>query len=103
MVDMKPLRDRDRVTFTGEDSPTDRVLAGQPGLVVDEVNQFDHRVEVMVAFVRGPSLCMPVTDVELVSKEEWEQRRGRLANGMHPARDAQLPGWITTVFDDAGS
>lgn len=83
-----------RVEYLGEDSPDSYLWLGHPGIVID-VPSFEPQ-EVVVAFVAGPSLCVPGSAVRLLDDTSYHSRGVRLIAGTHPVAKWDVGTPLTT-------
>jgi len=70
------------VEYLGEDVPELYLWKGHPGVVIDAPS-FEPR-ELVVAFVAGPSLCVPAAEVHGLDDAHYRSRGRRIIDGMHP-------------------
>ena len=74
------FRDGARVAYSGPDLPGEFLMAGHPGIMIDD----NGPAEITVSFEYGPSISLPASELVFLPSAEWNMRRDRLRRGVHP-------------------
>lgn len=80
------MKERDRICYSGPDDADLQIWHGHPGRVID-AHQLPHALT--VTLVNGPSLDLPVGEVQLLSRDDYARRIRRVLSLHHPTEPAR--------------